>query len=126
MLTLQRGTDAPSEPIPHERFIVPVADPLFDLIDDLRISGARTAKEQYKARGWVLNHKTGTGQVLGDQQAGYNDIGILTAPDGKSYAVAVMIKLTSVPLPVRMTLMNNVVRAVIAQHDMQYASVAQQ
>jgi beta-lactamase class A len=30
----------------------------------------------------------------------------------------VMIKLTSVPLPVRMTLMNNVVRAVIAQHDM--------
>ena len=73
------------------------------------------------APGWVLNHKTGTGQVLGTQQAGYNDIGILTAPDGKSYSVAVMIKLTSVPLPVRMELMNNVVRAVIAQHDMQYA-----
>jgi beta-lactamase class A len=78
------------------------------------------------AAGWVLNHKTGTGQVLGAQQAGYNDIGILTAPDGKSYSVAVMIKLTSVPLPVRMTLMNNVVRAVIAQHDMQYARIAQQ
>ena len=72
------------------------------------------------APGWVLNHKTGTGQVLGGAQAGYNDIGILTAPDGRSYAVAVMIKLTSVPLPVRMTLMNEVVRAVIAQHDMQY------
>lgn len=72
------------------------------------------------APGWVLNHKTGTGQVLGDAQAGYNDIGILTAPDGRSYAVAVMIKLTSVPLPARMTLMNEVVRAVIAQHDMQY------
>src|SRR3954452_8098170 len=78
------------------------------------------------APGWVLNHKTGTGQVLGAQQAGYNDIGILTAPDGRSYSVAVMIKLTSVPLPVRMTLMNNVVRAVIMQHDMQYAVVAQQ
>jgi beta-lactamase class A len=77
------------------------------------------------APGWVLNHKTGTGQVLGVQQAGYNDIGILTAPDGKSYAVAVMIKLTSVPLPVRMTLMNEVVRAVIAQHDMQFAPVTQ-
>jgi beta-lactamase class A len=76
--------------------------------------------------GWTLNHKTGTGQELGGAQAGYNDIGILTAPDGRSYAVAVMIKLTSVPLPVRMTLMNNVVRAVIAQHDMQYAPVAQQ
>ena len=78
------------------------------------------------APGWVLNHKTGTGQVLGSQQAGYNDIGILTAPDGRSYSVAVMIKLTSVPLPVRMTLMNNVVRAAIAQHDMQYAAAAQQ
>ena len=78
------------------------------------------------APGWVLNHKTGTGQELGGQQAGYNDIGILTAPDGRSYSVAVMIKLTSVPLPVRMALMNNVVRAVITQHDMQYAAAAQQ
>ena len=73
--------------------------------------------------GWTLNHKTGTGQVLGSEQAGYNDIGILTAPDGKSYALAVMIKLTSSPLPVRMTLMNEVVRAVIAQHDLQYPPV---
>jgi beta-lactamase class A len=76
------------------------------------------------AQGWGLNHKTGTGQVLGANQAGYNDVGILTAPDGRSYAVAVMIKLTSVPLPVRMELMNNVVRAVIMQHDMQYAPPA--
>ena len=72
------------------------------------------------APGWVLNHKTGTGQVLGDAQAGYNDVGILTAPDGMSYAVAVMIKLTSTPLPVRMTLMNNVVKAVIAEHDLDH------
>jgi beta-lactamase class A len=74
--------------------------------------------------GWHLSHKTGTGQVLGAQQAGYNDIGILTAPDGRSYAVAVMIKLTSVPLPTRMALMNNVVRSVIAQHEMRYSPVA--
>ena len=67
--------------------------------------------------GWSLSHKTGTGQQLGAVQAGYNDIGILTAPDGRSYAVAVMIKKTSTPLPVRMTLMNNVVKAVIGQHD---------
>lgn len=69
------------------------------------------------APGWMLSHKTGTGQELGGVQAGYNDIGILTAPDGRSYAVAVMIKKTSTPLPVRMTLMNNVVAAVIDQHD---------
>src|SRR4030095_5722734 len=67
--------------------------------------------------GWSLSHKTGTGQVLGSVQAGYNDIGILTAPDGRSYAVAVMIKRTSTPLPTRMALMNNVVRAVIDNHE---------
>jgi len=67
--------------------------------------------------GWTLNHKTGTGQELGGVQAGYNDIGILTAPNGKSYAVAVMIKKTSTPLPVRMTLMSNLTRVVIAQHN---------
>jgi beta-lactamase class A len=68
--------------------------------------------------GWTLSHKTGTGQELDGIQAGYNDIGILTAPDGKSYAVAVMIKKTATPLMVRMTLMNNVVKAVIRQHDL--------
>jgi beta-lactamase class A len=70
--------------------------------------------------GWTLNHKTGTGQELGGVQTGYNDIGILTAPDGRSYAVAVMIKKTTTPLPVRMTLMSNVTRAVIEQHDRIY------
>ena len=79
-------------------------------------TGANRLKGGLKP-GWSLSHKTGTGQVLGSVQAGYNDIGILTAPDGRSYAVAVMIKRTATPLPVRMTLMNNVVRAVIESHE---------
>lgn len=33
-------------------------EPLFDLIDDLTISGARVAKAQYGARGWVVHHNT--------------------------------------------------------------------
>lgn len=33
-------------------------EPLFDLIDDLTISGARAAKAQYGARGWVVHHNT--------------------------------------------------------------------
>jgi alpha-L-fucosidase 2 len=33
-------------------------EPLFSLVDDLRISGARTAKNHYGCRGWVLNHNT--------------------------------------------------------------------
>jgi alpha-L-fucosidase 2 len=32
--------------------------PLFGLIDDLAVSGARTAREQYGCRGWVVNHNT--------------------------------------------------------------------
>jgi beta-lactamase class A len=66
------------------------------------------------APGWRIAHKTGTGQVLGATQAGYNDIGILTSPDGRHYAVAVMIGRTATPLPTRMELMQNVTRAVIA------------
>ena len=94
----------------------------------LRVMGqTRTGANRLKGglkRGWSLSHKTGTGQVLGSQQAGYNDVGIRTAPDGKSYSVAVMIKLTSTPLPTRMKLMNDVVKATIAQHEMLYAPPA--
>ncbi|MFN3725282.1 MAG: class A beta-lactamase [Allosphingosinicella sp.] len=67
--------------------------------------------------GWTIGHKTGTGQVLNGTQAGYNDIGIITSPDGRHYALAVMIGRVSVPLGVRMTLMNNVTRAAIQYHD---------
>ncbi|WP_227698663.1 serine hydrolase [Sphingomonas hengshuiensis] len=63
--------------------------------------------------GWALAHKTGTGQDLGNMTTGYNDVGILTAPDGHRYAVAVMIASTRVSIPVRQRLMANVVRAVI-------------
>jgi beta-lactamase class A len=69
------------------------------------------------APGWTIGHKTGSGQVYGGAQAGYNDIGIITAPDGKHYAVAVLIGRTSVPNQVRMNLMQNVTRAAIAYHD---------
>jgi beta-lactamase class A len=63
--------------------------------------------------GWVLSHKTGTGQVFGGVQAGYNDIGVITGPDGHSYAMAVMIRRTSAPLGQRMHAMQSVVHAVI-------------
>lgn len=32
--------------------------PLFDLVDDLVVSGRRTARSQYGAEGWVLHHNT--------------------------------------------------------------------
>ncbi|MEO7786972.1 MAG: serine hydrolase [Sphingomicrobium sp.] len=84
------------------------------------MGNTRTGKNRLRgglAPGWSLSHKTGTGQELGALQAGYNDIGLITAPDGRSYAVAVMINATTTPLETRMTLMNEVVRAVVRAHD---------
>lgn len=69
------------------------------------------------APGWTLAHKTGTGQVWGAVATGFNDVGIMTAPDGHSYAVAVMIAQTRRPVPERQDLMAAVARAVVAHHD---------
>jgi beta-lactamase class A len=84
------------------------------------LAQVRTGPQRLKgglAPGWQIAHKTGTGQVFNGEQAGYNDIGILTAPDGRHYAVAVMIGRTATPLGARMALMQNVTRAVIAYHE---------
>ncbi|HEY6916653.1 MAG TPA: serine hydrolase, partial [Allosphingosinicella sp.] len=80
------------------------------------MSNTKTGAQRLKgglAPGWKLAHKTGTGQVFGGEQAGYNDIGVITGPDGRSYALAVFIRRTSAPLGERMGAMQNVVRAVI-------------
>jgi beta-lactamase class A len=66
--------------------------------------------------GWSLAHKTGTGQVMGQMATGFNDVGLLTAPDGHVYAVAVMIGRTDKPLAERQALMAEVTRAVEAAH----------
>jgi alpha-L-fucosidase 2 len=34
------------------------AEPLFAMIDDLAVGGARTARDQYGSRGWVAHHNT--------------------------------------------------------------------
>jgi beta-lactamase class A len=81
------------------------------------MSQTRTGRQRLTgglAPGWRIAHKTGTGQVLGTTQAGYNDIGIITSPEGRHYALAVMIGRTSTPLPTRMALMQDVTRAAIA------------
>lgn len=66
--------------------------------------------------GWRFGHKTGTGQELDPVSTGYNDIGIMTAPDGTRYAVVVMIASTTSPIPERMAMMQAVSRAVAASH----------
>lgn len=66
--------------------------------------------------GWSVAHKTGTGQELAGTATGYNDIAILTAPDGTRYAVAVMLASTTASIPQRMAMMQSVSRAVATYH----------
>jgi beta-lactamase class A len=66
--------------------------------------------------GWKFLHKTGTGQNLGGMTAGYNDIGIATAPDGTRYAIVVMLGTSTSPIPARMALMQAVSSAVAEFH----------
>ncbi|WP_242097400.1 serine hydrolase [Sphingomonas sp. CROZ-RG-20F-R02-07] len=62
--------------------------------------------------GWSIAHKTGTGQDLGARNAGFNDVGLLTAPDGRRYALAVMIGDTRRPMHDRQLLIQAVASAV--------------
>ncbi|UXC89668.1 serine hydrolase [Sphingobium sp. RSMS] len=81
---------------------------------------AKTGPQRIKGGvppGWHYLHKTGTGQELGARSTGFNDIGIMTAPDGTSYAVAVMIGSTTEPIPTRWQLMQAVAKAVAANHE---------
>lgn len=81
---------------------------------------AKTGPQRIKGgvpHDWRYLHKTGTGQELGARSTGFNDIGIMTAPDGTSYAVAVMIGSTTEPIPVRWQLMQAVARAIAANHE---------
>ena len=67
------------------------------------------------APGWRWSHKTGTGQNFQGRVGGINDIGLLTAPDGSVYAMAIM----TVPNKTdgsSQNLMQAVTRAVIAAH----------
>ncbi|WP_411339614.1 serine hydrolase [Sphingopyxis sp. J-6] len=66
--------------------------------------------------GWQFLHKTGTGQDYKGMTAGYNDIGIATAPDGTRYAIVVMLGNTTSPIPARMSLMQAVSGAVAEFH----------
>ncbi|MFM8499335.1 MAG: class A beta-lactamase [Chakrabartia sp.] len=73
--------------------------------------------------GWTLAHKTGTGQDLGSRTAGFNDVGLMTAPDGTSYGIAVMIADTKAPISTRQQLIQQVAAIVAQNHkNGQYAA----
>ncbi len=82
------------------------------------MQAARTGPRRLKGGlpdGWSIAHKTGTGQDFQGYSVGINDVGLLTAPDGHIYAVAVMMRRTRKPVPERLAFMQSVTRAVADQ-----------
>ena len=75
----------------------------------LRVAGGVPA-------GWRYGHKTGTGQEFAGLSTGYNDVGIMSAPDGTSYAIAVMIATTRRPIAERQVMMQGISAAIAANH----------
>lgn len=85
---------------------------------------ARTGPRRLKGglgAGWSLAHKTGTGQDWRGASIGINDVGLMTAPDGRTYAVAVMIRRTFQPVPARLEFMQGVSRAIVESWEAAYA-----
>lgn len=83
------------------------------------MQASRTGRERLRGavpEGWLFGHKTGTGQNFSGRTAGYNDVGILIAPNGRSYAIAVMIGDTPKTIPERQQLMQAVVFGVVTNH----------
>jgi beta-lactamase class A len=62
---------------------------------------------------WDIGDKTGTGQDWDGASVGINDIALMIAPDGKAYAVAVMIQRTKQGMGARRAFMQSVSRAVV-------------
>ncbi|MGB3711532.1 MAG: serine hydrolase, partial [Erythrobacter sp.] len=88
------------------------------LIRDI-LAETRSGPRRLKAgapEGWRVQHKTGTGQFYDGEQSGYNDVGIVTAPDGSDYAIAVMIGRTRESYAARMAMMQAVTRATAEFH----------
>lgn len=83
------------------------------------MSRTKSGPQRLKAglpAGWKFLHKTGTGQNYKGATAGYNDIGIATAPDGTRYAIVVLLGDTTASVPARMELMQAVSGAVAEFH----------
>ncbi len=84
------------------------------------MAGTYTGRSRLRsglAPGWRLAHKTGTGQVLGSIATAINDVGVMTAPDGCVYPVAVMIAKTRAGRDATNAFMQNIARAITRHHD---------
>jgi len=79
------------------------------------MASSKTGHRRLRAglgQGWVIAHKTGTGQELGGMATGFNDVGLLRARSGRVYTVAVMISHSRAPIERRQALIADVARTI--------------
>lgn len=108
------GTVNALEALATGKLISPAStDRLLTIMSESRAGAARL--KAGTPEGWRLSHKTGTGQDWRRTTAGYNDVGLMAAPDGRVYAVAVYIGRTERPVRERQELIAGVARAVAEQ-----------
>ena len=67
--------------------------------------------------GWRIAHKTGTGQDFQGASIGINDVGLVTAPDGRTYAIAVFLQKTKRPISERLAFLQSISQALVAQWE---------
>lgn len=84
---------------------------MLDLMAQCRTGGSRLRAGL--PSDWAIAHKTGTGPDWRGASVGINDVGLITAPDGHTYAVAVMMRETKKPLSARQAFMQKVARTVV-------------
>ena len=92
-----------------------VSDQSTDLLLSF-MENCKTGRKRLRAGlpgGWTIGDKTGTGPDWQGASAGINDIGVITAPDGRAYTVAVMIPNTKQPESVRHRLFREVAASVV-------------
>jgi beta-lactamase class A len=72
--------------------------------------------------GWRAAHKTGTGQDFRGETFGLNDVGLVTAPDGRVYAVAVLAPQVPKGSPSRLRVFQNVSSTLVGHWRTEVAS----
>jgi beta-lactamase class A len=93
--------------------LLSVASTRFVLDTLSRTSTGPTRLRGGLAPGWHAAHKTGTGQDFRGETFGLNDVGLVTAPDGRTYAVAVLAPQVPKGSPDRLQVFQKVSSAIV-------------
>ena len=79
-----------------------------------------TGKNRLKAglsKEWSIAHKTGTSPTLKGMTAAINDVGIITSPDGRKFAVAVFVAESTHQIIEQESILADISKALVSFQD---------